>query len=134
MGAQAMTSDREPLGFDTGPADPFLNDPLDPSSLLDAVEPTTPLSDQERRDVAADLAELTTFAEALSPRGVCGVVVECADCGEPHYFGWALMQENLRALLGSGSVHAHEPAFEPDATAYVTWDYARGYTDALTRS
>jgi hypothetical protein len=24
----------------------------------------------------------------------------------------------------------HEPAFAPDPTDYVTWDYARGFADA----
>ncbi len=24
----------------------------------------------------------------------------------------------------------HEPAFSPEPTDYVTWDYARGFTDA----
>lgn len=129
-----MTADREPLGFEMGPLDPFVGDPHDPARLMDVVEPTAPLSEQERLDVVADLAELTEFAAVLSPRGICGVVVECADCGEPHYFGWALMQANLRALLGTGNTHAHEPAFAPDAAAYVSWDYARGYTDALTHS
>ena len=41
------------------------------------------------------------------------------------------MAANLRALLGEGRTHVHEPAFAPDSDAYVSWDYARGYTDAL---
>jgi hypothetical protein len=40
------------------------------------------------------------------------------------------MAANLRALIGEGRTHVHEPAFEPDPDAFVTWDYARGYTDA----
>ena len=62
-----------------------------------------------------------------------GVVVDCGDCGEPHYFSWALMSANLQALLGRGAAQAHEPAFEPDPDAYVSWDYARGYCDALAQ-
>jgi hypothetical protein len=41
------------------------------------------------------------------------------------------MGANLRALLGEGRTHVHEPAFSPDRDAYVSWDYARGYADAV---
>ena len=41
------------------------------------------------------------------------------------------MAANLRALLGEGRTHVHEPAFLPDHDAYVSWDYARGYVDAV---
>ena len=115
-----------------GPLDPFLGDPNDPATLFDELEPPLPLTEDERADVAADLSELQEFAVALTPRGIRGVVVDCADCGEPHFFSWALMEANLYALLGQGSTHAHEPAFEPDPHAFVSWDYARGYTDALS--
>lgn len=118
---------------DGGPLDPFLDDPDDPAALLDPPEQLAPLSAQERADVAADLAELAEFEAALGPRSVRGVVVECADCGESHYFSWALMSANLHALLGYGVTHAHEPAFDPDPDSFVSWDYARGYTDALAR-
>lgn len=115
-----------------GPLDPFLDDSFDPASALDDLEPNTPLSETERADVAADLAELAEFRAALEPRGVHGVVVECADCGESHYFGWSLMAANLHALLGDGMTRAHEPAFNPDPNQYVTWEYARGFADALS--
>jgi hypothetical protein len=113
-----------------GPVDPFLNDPHDPAAVLDSPEPIEPLSDEERSEVLADLSELTEFRRALAPRGILGVAVECGDCGEQHYFSWALMAANLRALIGEGRTHVHEPAFEPDPDAFVSWDYARGYTDA----
>jgi hypothetical protein len=116
---------------DDGPLDPFLDDPQDPASLLDDAVPAQPLSDDERADVEADLAELADFRAALEPVGVEGICVECADCGEQHFFGWALMAANLHALLGEGRTHVHEPAFAPDPEAYVSWDYARGYVDAL---
>jgi hypothetical protein len=119
------------MNLDDGPLDPFLNDPDDPASLLDDPEPPQPLNEDEREDVLADLAELALFREALSPQGVEGITVDCADCGEQHYFGWDLMAANLRALLGEGRTHVHEPAFAPDPDAYVSWDYARGYADAV---
>lgn len=119
------------MNLDDGPLDPFLGDPDDPASLLDDPEPAEPLSDEERGDVLADLAELRDFRAALAPVGVDGITVECADCGEQHFFGWDLMAANLRALLGEGRTHVHEPAYAPDEDAYVTWDYARGYIDAL---
>ncbi len=127
-----MTANTGPTNHDRGPLDPFLGDPNDPASLLDDLGPVVPLSEEERADVAADLAELAEFEAALAPRGVRGVVVDCADCGEAHFFSWALMEANLHALLGFGTAHAHEPAFDPDPHAFVSWDYARGYTDALS--
>jgi hypothetical protein len=123
-----MSADSRP---DNGPLDPFLDDPQDPAAVLDDAEPPQPLTDDERADVQADLAELQDFRATLAPIGVEGITVECADCGEQHYFGWDLMEANLLALLGEGRTHVHEPAFAPDQEAYVSWDYARGYTDAV---
>ena len=119
------------MNLGDGPADPFLGDPDDPATLFDESEPTQPLSDDEREDVIADLSELQTFRATLAPQGVHGITVDCGDCGEQHFFGWDLMLANLRALLGEGRTHIHEPAFAPDPDAYVSWDYARGYTDAV---
>ncbi|HZE50985.1 MAG TPA: DUF5319 family protein, partial [Jatrophihabitantaceae bacterium] len=79
-----------------GPVDPFLNDPHDPAAVLDDPEPIEPLSDDERAEVLGDLHELAEFRRALAPRGVLGVAVECADCGEQHFFSWELMAANLR--------------------------------------
>ena len=112
--------------------DPFLGDPDDPASLLDEIEPAAPLTAEEIADVRSDLAELREFRLALEPVGVHGIIVECADCGEQHFFGWDLMVANLLALLGEARTHVHEPAFAPDPEAYVTWDYARGYSDAVS--
>ncbi len=119
------------MNLDDGPLDPFLGDPEDPAALLDDPEPAEPLSDDERADVLADLEELAQFRATLAPHGVEGISVECADCGEQHFFGWDLMAANLRALLGEGRTHVHEPAYSPDHDAYVSWDYARGYCDAV---
>jgi hypothetical protein len=119
------------VNLDDGPLDPFLDDPADPAALLEDNEPAQPLSDEERSDVLADLAELAEFRRALEPQGVEGITFECADCGEQHFFGWELMAANLRALLGEGRTHVHEPAYNPDQDAYVSWDYARGYIDAV---
>ena len=33
--------------------------------------------------------------------------------------------------LDSGRPRVHEPAFDPDPDHYVTWEYARGYTDGV---
>ena len=119
------------MNLDDGPQDPFLDDPHDPASLLDDAEPPQPLTEDERADVSADLAELQEFQATLGPVGVAGITVECGDCGEQHYFAWDLMRANLLALLGEGRTHVHEPAYSPDQDAYVSWDYARGYADAV---
>ena len=116
--------------LEDGPHDPFADDPDDPAALLDDTEAPAELTDEERADITADLEELDQFQRTLSPLGVAGISVECGDCGELHYFGWDLMKANLRALLGTGRTHVHEPAFDPDSDSYVSWDYARGYTDA----
>ncbi len=120
---------RHPLD---GPLDPFLGDPDAPAAALDDLEPAAPLSPEEISDVRADLGELAEFREVLGPIGIEGIVVECADCGEQHYFGWDLMTANLQALLGEGRTHVHEPAYAPQPEAYVSWDYARGYADAVS--
>jgi Family of unknown function (DUF5319) len=118
---------------DDAPLDPFRGDPSDPAATLDdldASDPTVaPLTPEEREDVEADLEDLEIFQTLLEPRGVRGVVVECADCGESHYFGWELMRANLRHLLDAGRTRVHEPAYGPDPHDYVTWEYARGYSD-----
>ena len=121
------------------PVDPFAGDPDDPARALEALDEdpdraTEPLSPDEREDVLGDLEDLEVFEALLEPRGVRGLVVDCEDCHEPHYFAWALLRGNLRHLLDRGTARVHEPAFSPDPTDYVTWDYARGYADACLES
>lgn len=120
---------------DDAPVDPFLGDPSDPAAALDDPADRTdggvaaPLTLAEREDVLADLGDLDLFEALLEPRAVRGIVVSCDDCGEAHYFGWALMRSNLRHLLDAGQTRVHEPAYRPDPAEYVSWEYARGFTD-----
>ena len=115
------------------PLDPFLGDPSDPAATLDHFDGPPvgmpPLTPAEREDVLADLEDLEIFQTLLAPRGVNGIVVECEDCGEPHYFGWELMRGNLSHLLDAGRTRVHEPAYGPDPARYVSWEYARGFAD-----
>ena len=90
-----------------------------------------PLTADERQDVLEDLADLAIYQALLTPLGVRGLVIECEDCHEPHYFDWDLLRGNLRHLLSSGRPRVHEPAFDPDPDHYVTWEYARGYADGV---
>lgn len=119
---------------DDAPLDPFLGEPGDPAAALDGLDVVdadqTPLTPAEREDVLADMEDLDVFQALLAPRGVRGIVVECADCREPHFFGWELMRANLRHLLDAGRTRVHEPAYGPDPSHYVSWDYARGFADA----
>jgi hypothetical protein len=118
---------------DEQPLDPFAGDPHDPAAAfgdLDDDQPE-PLTPAERADVVTDLADLDGFQQLLETRGIRGLVVDCQDCEEPHYFGWDLLRANLRHLLDVGETRIHEPAHAPDPTAYVSWDYARGYADAI---
>ena len=81
------------------------------------------------QDVLTDLTDLEVYRALLEPRGVRGLVVDCDDCHEAHFFGWDLLRSNLRHLLDEGQTRVHEPAFSPDPADYVTWDYARGFAD-----
>ena len=116
------------------PVDPFAGDPDDPARELERLDAdddaSAPLSPGEREDVLDDLEDLEVFEALLGPRGVRGLVVDCEDCDEPHYFAWDLLRGNLRHLLDRGTARVHEPAFSPDPSDYVSWDYARGYADA----
>jgi hypothetical protein len=113
------------------PVDPFSDDPEDPAAELGEDGDGEPLSRTEREEVLADLEDLEVFRALLEARGVRGLVVDCEDCREPHYFSWELLHGNLRHLLDVGQTRVHEPAFSPDPTQYVSWDYARGFADAI---
>jgi hypothetical protein len=124
---------------DEPPLDPFADDPGDPAALFGGAEfsaasydddALAPLTADEEAEIAADLADLEVFQVLLEPRGVRGLVVDCQDCEEPHYFAWDLLRANLRQLLAEGQPRVHEPAFSPDPAEYVSWDYARGFADA----
>ncbi len=116
------------------PVDPFAGDPDDPVRELEALDDPEaveqPLSPAEREDVLEDLQDLEVFETLLTPRGVRGLVVDCGDCDVAHYFAWDLLRSNLRQVLDRGTTRVHEPAFAPDPSAYVSWDYARGFADA----
>jgi hypothetical protein len=118
---------------DALPPDPFAGDPFDPARALDdpEAEQVQELDDAERADVLADLKDLAVYRALLEPRGIRGIVVDCVDCQQPHYHDWDLIQANLRQLLQDGRVRPHEPACHPDPSAYVSWDYCRGYADAV---
>jgi hypothetical protein len=117
------------------PIDPFNGDPADPTADLDATstddDEMEPLSAAERQDVLEDLADLEIYQALLTPVGIRGLVIECEDCHEPHFFDWDLLRGNLKHLLTSGRPRVHEPAYDPDPDHYVTWEYARGYADGV---
>jgi hypothetical protein len=124
-----------PSSASPGPVDPFSGDPDDPARELAALDDETdeaqpPLSPDEREDVLEDLEDLEVFEALLAPRGLRGLVVHCEDCRDAHYFAWDLLRGNLRHLLDHGTTRVHEPAYAPDPTDYVSWEYARGFADA----
>jgi Family of unknown function (DUF5319) len=119
---------------DDPPLDPFGDDPIGSvpgfgDGLDDDDMP--PLTPAEQEEITADLEDLEAFQVLLEPRGVRGLVVDCQDCEEPHYFAWDLLRGNLTHLLAEGRPRVHEPAFSPDPADYVSWDYARGFADAV---
>ena len=89
------------------------------------------LSEGERDEVISDIADLAVYQALLEGRGVRGIVVDCGDCGEQHFHEWSLLRASLQQLLEEGQMRPHEPAFNPDPAAYVTWEYCRGYADAV---
>ena len=104
--------------------------PRCPSTAIPADEPEA-LSEAERDEVVADIADLAVYQALLEARGVRGIVVDCGDCGEQHFHEWSLLRASLQQLLEEGQMRPHEPAFNPDPAAYVTWEYCRGYADAV---
>lgn len=120
---------------DALPPDPFAGDPNDPARALDddtSSGEEEPVSAQERAELLADLRDLAVYQALLEQRAVRGVVVDCAECQEPHYHDWALLRASLEQLLDDGRMRPHEPAFDPNPAAYVSWEYCRGFTDGVT--
>ncbi|WP_214326942.1 DUF5319 domain-containing protein [Nonomuraea sediminis] len=113
------------------PRDPFADDPNDPSSEMGELDDAEPLTAAERDEAITDLADVEVFRSLLEPQGVLGLVLDCPECGEQHFFDWELLRGNLRQMIERGQPQVHEPAFHPDPTDYVTWEYARGYVDGV---
>lgn len=114
------------------PPDPFDGDPEDPAHGLDAMdEPEEPLDDEERAGLVSDLTDLAVYQALLEPKGFRGIVVDCPDCDDLHYHDWDMLRASLQQLLDAGRIGPHEPACDPDPNAYVSWDYCRGYADAV---
>jgi hypothetical protein len=98
------------------PPDPFADDPCDPSSALDALEPGQPLDSQERIAVEADLADLAVYEALLAHKGIRGLVVCCDECQQDHYHDWDMLRANLLQLLVDGTVRPHEAGLRPGPT------------------
>lgn len=113
------------------PPDPFAGDPEDPAAALDDGDPVEPLLAEERMAIEEDLTDLTVYEALLGPRGVRGLVIHCEDCEVDHFHDWDMLRANLLQLLFDGSVRPHEPAFDPKPEDYVSWDYCRGFADAM---
>ena len=113
------------------PRDPFADDPDDPAEALGGLDDGEPLTPAERDEAITDLADVEVFRSLLEPQGVLGLVLDCPECGEQHYFDWELLRGNLRQMIDNGQPQVHEPAFQPDPTNYVSWEYARGYVDGV---
>lgn len=118
----------DPDDFDEFDDDELGDDELDGPDDHRAV----PLDRYEAASVRRDLDDLAAFRDTFGPEGYKGVSVWCTDCGEDHYYGWDMLQENLQALLASGQSPVHEPPFDPHPDDYVDWQYAQGYVDGLS--
>jgi|SRR4249919_164270 hypothetical protein len=89
------------------------------------------LTDEERRDVEADLIDLSAMRVVFEPQSVKGVMIACQDCGANHFYEWELLRDNLEHMLKTGEPRMHEPAFAIAEDEYIQWDYGKGYVDAL---
>jgi hypothetical protein len=113
------------------PPDPFADDPDDLARSLGEPEeePAEPVTAEERVELLSDLADLAVYEALLRPRGVRGVVVDCAECQDPHYHDWDLLRASLEQLLDDGRMRPHEPAYDPNPADYVSWEYCKGFAD-----
>jgi hypothetical protein len=98
---------------------------------VDGNEEPFQLSDEERRDIEADLDDLGAMRTAFSDQGVKGVVIACQECGSNHFYEWELLRDNLEHMLTAGEPRMHEPAFDIVEEEYIQWDYGKGYVDAI---
>jgi hypothetical protein len=120
---------------DALPPDPFAEDPEDPAKAMAEPEEDhehPEMGDEERAELVGDLSDLAVYQALLEPSGVRGIVVDCGECEEPHFHDWALLRASLEQLLNDGRMRPHEPAYDPDPSSYVTWEYCRGYADGVT--
>ena len=115
------------------PLDPFRDDPVDPSTDLDETGRVIEAAERGRAHATSRRISPTSRStrRCWARPASAGLVIDCEDCREPHFFDWALLRANLRHLLDSGRPRVHEPAFDPDPDHYVSWEYARGYTDGV---
>ena len=97
-----------------------------------ADEEARPLDPDERRNIEADLEDLSAMRAAFEAQGMRGVVIACPECRSDHFYAWDLLLESLEHMLETGEPRMHEPAFDPHEEDYVLWDYGKGYVDALT--
>jgi hypothetical protein len=95
-------------------------------------EHPVPLDRREAASVRRDLDDLAAFRKVFQPEGYKGVSLFCQDCLEEHFYGWDMLENNLRALLESGETPVHEPAYDPRPDEYIDWEYAQGYLDGTT--
>lgn len=89
---------------------------------------------EERESILEELEDLAEMRAQFEDRGYKGVMITCAECGEDHYYGWEMLEESLRYMLDTGEPRMHEPAFEPHPDEYISWDYGRGYLDAVSEN
>src|SRR3712207_8402240 len=72
------------------------------------------LDRREAAMVRRDLEDLAAFRNTFESGGFKGVSLFCDDCAEDHFYGWDMLEHNLRSLLDSGEAPMHEPAYDPD--------------------
>lgn len=113
------------------PPDPFEDEPLDIELGLEPADIAVFPADDEREGLQRDLTLVHQFRAVLSPLGCKGILAYCEQHDEISYHDWHSIVTELTVILESGRLIPREPAISPDTAAYVTWDYALGYLDAV---
>src|SRR6266567_4249257 len=97
--------------------EPFEDEPFDEDEVPGEEEDPEdrdlpmPLTTDEREGIEGDLEDLDRMRDVFAPQGAKGVVINCTDCGENHYYGWDLLKENLEHMLDTGEPRMVEPQF-----------------------
>ncbi|MDO4911734.1 MAG: DUF5319 family protein [Corynebacterium sp.] len=113
------------------PKDPFADDPNDPARLAGDDQDFVEITAEDRELARQDLVAVREYRRLLEPMGVRGIHGTCPDCDADHYYDWDFIVDNTMAVIAGAPLLVHEDSATPNPEAYVSWEYAMGYTDAM---
>lgn len=92
------------------------------------------LSEGARESTEAELDAMERLSALFEAMGYRGIITQCGQCTDDHYYTFEMLKGNLRAMLDGTLIPMHEPAAKPKQENYVAWDYAVGYYDGYARA